>query len=76
MNFGAPPGKRTELAADLWIWKRQVIAIGKTELGAQTIFEPKLEKSLSDFHPATQIQIFHTDHTSPLHALYFCNFKM
>lgn len=57
MNFGVPPGKRPELA------ERAVDVIitshcykgKKNELGVQTVFEPKLEHSFSDFYPETRI---------------------
>lgn len=54
MNFGVPPGKRTELAVICWYDNDRSLG-EKKELGVQTGFEPKLEESLSDFYPATQI---------------------
>lgn len=54
MNFGGPPGKRTELAAICWYDNDRSLGGKKREVGVQTGFEPKLEESLSDFYPATQ----------------------
>lgn len=75
MNYGTPPGKRTELVEICWYDN----VIGKTELGVQTVFEPQLEESLIfTLQPRDMWTepLFHMSRMSPLHPVYFYDSKL